>query len=85
MIHFVCNSKGHLEVPQKCSNSIAVLMNQCWRYHPEDRPSFATLLNTVEELLHYLQEANSTKDCNYAMMAEKVYADLNFPTEPEKC
>ena len=59
-------------------------MNQCWRYHPEDRPSFAPILNTLEERLHYLQEANSTEDGNYyAMMAEMVYADLN-PTEPEK-
>ena len=70
---------------------------KCWAYNPTDRPSFAVLLDTIEELMTELQHrqdeaasktvaasATSTEDqCSYAMLAETVYSVLEDPLELE--
>ncbi|XP_076635362.1 anaplastic lymphoma kinase isoform X1 [Colletes latitarsis] len=46
-------SGGRLEKPVGCPDPIYGIMNNCWRPRPEDRPSFATI---VERLGYCLQD-----------------------------
>ena len=93
MLH-VCHSKSHLDIPSSCPDPLADQLLKCWAYNPTDRPSFAVLLDTIEELMTELQHrqdeggktvaasATSAEDqCSYAMLAETVYSVLEDPSE----
>jgi len=41
--------KQRLPVPPHCPTFLARLMADCWRENPQDRPSFATISNWIEE------------------------------------
>ena len=41
----------YLEQPYSCSNDIYAIMEQCWRYCPNDRPSWAILVHQIQTLV----------------------------------
>ena len=51
VINFICDHKGHLDVPQLCPNELKELLIKCWSYDPNDRPSFDSLLQLIQQLL----------------------------------
>ena len=42
---------NHLEQPWNCSNDIYEIMEQCWRYYPNDRPSWNILIPKLQNLV----------------------------------
>ena len=53
---YVCNNKGHLEMPKRCPSNISSHILQCWSYNPEDRPCFSVLYIEFKDLLDNLKE-----------------------------
>ncbi|XP_071445601.1 proto-oncogene tyrosine-protein kinase ROS [Hetaerina americana] len=49
VLHFVRNG-GRLSRPANCPDVLHTLMNQCWSYNPESRPTFKHCLQALEEL-----------------------------------
>ena len=37
----------HLEQPPDCSDEIYSIMEQCWRFNPNDRPAWAILVHQL--------------------------------------
>ena len=50
VLEFVCD-KGTLDKPASCPPVIRDLMDQCWSYLPNDRPSFLECLSTIQEFM----------------------------------
>ncbi|XP_060592485.1 proto-oncogene tyrosine-protein kinase ROS-like isoform X2 [Ruditapes philippinarum] len=48
VLHFV-RSAGRLDRPESCPEDFYQLMCKCWSFEPEDRPSFAFLLQKLEK------------------------------------
>ena len=46
-----CCSLGTLEKPASCPGPIQCLMDRCWSYLPEERPTFLECLSTIQELM----------------------------------
>ena len=42
-----------LLLPPECPGALFALMNQCWRYDPEDRPTFAEIDSNLQWVLAY--------------------------------
>ena len=40
---------GHLEYPSLCPSTILDQLNECWKYDPQDRPSFHILVDCFNE------------------------------------
>nr|XP_027195085.1 proto-oncogene tyrosine-protein kinase ROS-like [Dermatophagoides pteronyssinus] len=54
VLEFV-KSGGILERPPLCSSQMYSLMKQCWKYETELRPSFATILQHLQQLRQSMQ------------------------------
>jgi len=50
VMSFVCD-KGTLDKPKNCPPALSNLMDRCWSYMPEERPSFLDCLSTIQELM----------------------------------
>lgn len=42
-------SKGIMERPNNCSDFLHELMNSCWHWRPNDRPTFWDIVERLEE------------------------------------
>ncbi|RWR99499.1 fibroblast growth factor receptor 3-like protein [Dinothrombium tinctorium] len=72
--------EGHrMEKPSGCPKDMYLLMRDCWKHHPEDRPSFTEIVITLDLML--------------TVASDQEYLDLNIalldtpPTssDDEKC
>ena len=48
----VCHERDHLTVPAICPTKLSKIITQCWAYNANDRPSFKSLKNVIEELVN---------------------------------
>ena len=77
VIFYICHRKGHLDIPTLCPTSLNNLLLKCWNFHPENRPSFAAILEVTTKLaIDIREEATLPHNCDYAQLAENVYSDL---------
>ncbi|RWS26880.1 Proto-oncogene tyrosine-protein kinase ROS-like protein, partial [Leptotrombidium deliense] len=51
-------SGGRLDLPNNCPEELSLLLNQCWSYKPECRPSFSFCLRFLEQLQKKLSSIN---------------------------
>ena len=80
VIYYICHRKGHLEIPTLCPTTLNNLLLKCWNFHPENRPSFAAILEVTTKLsIDIREEATLPHNCDYARLAENVYLDLTKP------
>lgn len=54
-----------MEKPPCCSLEIYMLMRDCWRYQPNERPNFSELVEDLDRIL--------------TITANEEYLDLGFP------
>lgn len=43
-----------LNKPEKCPCEVYRIMEQCWAYHPRDRPTFENLVETFSSDTNYM-------------------------------
>lgn len=51
IIYQVCFTDQQLDVPEGCPPALAALMRQCWSKAPEDRPTWAAVLDALDRCL----------------------------------
>ena len=49
VINFICDQKGHLDVPKLCPDELKGQLTKCWSYDPNERPSFDSLLQLIQQ------------------------------------
>ena len=58
VLNFVKNRRT-MEIPRNCPEIIATLMQDCWAYEPEDRPSFVDICKRLQEFANDEFQRNS--------------------------
>ena len=48
-----------MEIPRNCPEIIATLMQDCWAYEPEERPSFVEICKRLQEFANDEFQRNS--------------------------
>ena len=48
-----------MEIPRNCPELIATLMQDCWAYEPEDRPSFVEICKRLQDYANDEFQRNS--------------------------
>ncbi|XP_067675199.1 proto-oncogene tyrosine-protein kinase ROS-like isoform X2 [Haliotis asinina] len=74
VLHFV-RAGGKLERPEKCADEMFGLMQKCWSFSAEDRPSFSYILQGLEE---FQEQCNNMSDEEIALRSP-THLDVLLP------